>query len=221
MKLIKTFILTLIIVANSLGLFAKDFEGVIVYNITYEGKNVNDQMLAMMPKTMKLTIKGDMSKTEMNMGMGSQVTIFNGDTKSGVMLMDMMNQKFAVKMTSEDVEKKMEDAPEIEVVKTGNTREIQGYQCQEAIVKVQGEKSEFTVYYTDELGSGILNADNPYYKDIDGVMLEFAMDQDGLKMEFKAINVDKKKVSDKEFETPEGFKEISQDEFKNMFGGGF
>ena len=166
-------------------------------------------------------IKGNKSRTELNLGMGTQVTIFDADKNSGIGLFDMMGQKYAIPMTPDEIEKEMNDAPPIEVTKTGNTKDIAGYTCHEATVKVDNGKHEFTVYYTDELGSGILNANNPYYHEIPGVMLEFAMEENQMKMSFHAISVEKKKVSDDVFEIPEGYQEMSQDQFNNMFGGGF
>jgi hypothetical protein len=58
------------------------------------------------------------------------------------------------------------------------------------------------------------------YKDIPGTMLEYSMNEKGMIMQLTAISVEKEKISDTEFETPEGFKEVTQDEIKSMFGGG-
>ena len=224
MKLIKTISLAAIVLLVSVKAFSaapKDFNGVIIYNISYESEKMDEQMLAMMPKTMKVMIKGNKSRSELSLGMGTQVTIFDADKKSGIGLFDMMGQKYAIPMTPEEIEKEMESAPDIEVNKTGNTKEIAGYTCEEAKVDVDNGKHTFTVYYTDELGSGMLNANNPYYNQIPGVMLEFAMEENDMKMSFHAISVEKKKVSDDVFEIPEGYKEMSQEQFNNMFGGGF
>ena len=199
-----------------------EFSGVIVYNITYPDGDMDPQMVAMMPKTMKMKVKGAKSRTEISMGMGNTIAIFDGETKTGVTLMDIMGQKFAMKITSDEIEKELEDQPDIDINVTSETKEIAGYSCKKAIVKVKDGKdeTEMVVYFTKELGTGGINYNNnPVFKDIDGVMLEYAIAEKEINMTFTAISVDKKKISDSEFEIPDGYKEISASELKNMFGG--
>jgi GLPGLI family protein len=202
----------------------KEFSGTLVYNITYPDSKLDAQTMAMMPKTLKMKIKGNMSRTEMNMGMGTTVVIFNSETRSGVTLMDFMGQKLAMKMTPEDLDKEMKETPEATVVNTSETKEIAGYMCKKAIIKMKENGSEteteLVVFYTEEIASAKINEVNPLYKDIPGTMLEYSMNEKGMIMQLTAISVEKEKISDTEFETPEGFKEVTQDELKSMFGGG-
>lgn len=225
MKIFNILTITLLFFTVTLNAYPnpKEFSGIIVYNISYEGDQVNEQMMAMVPKTMKMMIKENKVRTEMNMGMGSQVMIVDSEAKTGTILMDMMGQKMAISLTPDYFDEQTKDANDVEVIETGNTKEIAGYTCKEALVKVKDEKSEFTVFYTDELGSGALNIDNPYAEHIDGVMLEFSTEDKKMKMKmkFSAISVDKKKISDKEFEVPEGYQEMSVDQYKSMQGGGY
>lgn len=205
---------------------SKDFSGVVIYNITYDNADVDPQMMAMMPKTLKMYILGGKTKTEMSMGgMGTNMNIFDSETNTGIMLMDMMGQKFAMEISSEDMEEDLEEAPDVDVEVTSETKEIAGYVCKKAIVKVKKEngelEAELEVFFTDELGSGALNMDNPMYKNIDGVMLEYSIKEEDVTMKMTAVSVDKKKLSDSDFEIPEGYKIISEEELQNMFGGGF
>jgi hypothetical protein len=195
----------------------KEFTGVIVYNISYDSENMDPQMASYLPKTMKMTVKAPMSRMEMSMGMGSNITIFDSETREGVSLVDMMGMKIAVKTTAEDMEKEIQEAGDIEVEKFDETKEILGYTCKKAVVKVKGS-GDLTVYYTDEIDTGIDNSSNVIFRDIEGMMLEFEMDQDGLKMHFVAVNIDKKKVSDDLFQIPEGFEEMTKEEMESRFG---
>jgi hypothetical protein len=201
----------------------KEFTGTIVYNITYPDSKLDDQTMAMMPKTLKIKIKGNMSRTEMSLGMGTTVIIFDSEARSGVTLMDMMGQKFAMKMTTEDIEKEMKETPEATVINTTETKEIAGYTCKKAIVKMKEKGSEteteLVVFYTEDLASAKMNELNPMYKDIPGTMLEYAMNEKGMNMFLTAISVEKEKIADSEFETPEGYKVVTQSELKSMFGG--
>lgn len=199
-----------------------DFSGIIVYNISFGDTEMDPQVAAMMPKTMKMKIKGESSRMEMSMGMGSTIVVFNGEDKSGFTLMDMMGQKYAMKMTTEEIEKEMEETPDVDVEVTDEIKEIAGYSCKKAVVRLKdGEAKgmEMTVYFTDELGSGMMNYNNPIYKDVQGVMMEYSIDENDIEMKFTAISVTKKKIGDEEFEIPDGYNVMTMSDFENMFGG--
>jgi len=199
-----------------------EFNGIIVYNISYGDTDIDPQMIAMMPKTMKMKIKGKNSRTEISMGMGSTIVVFNDETKSGFTLMDMMGQKYAMEMTAEELEQNIEKEPDMNVEVTDEIKEIAGYTCKKAIVKSNeagAENLEMIVYFTDGLGSGMLNYNNPLFKDVKGVMMEYSMKENDMNMTFSAISVTKKKIGDEEFEIPEGYNVMSMSDFENMFGG--
>lgn len=199
---------------------AKEFKGVITYKITIEGSAVNDEMKNMMPKTMVMSVKGNKARSEMVMSMGKTVSITDGDTKTTTTLMDMMGQKIAIQSTTDEIMKEIADSPQAKVEVTSETKEIAGYTCKKAIVTVPDEDQEIIVYFTEELGSSMLNFDNPQFKDINGVMLEFEMPNDSFSMHFTAVSVEKKNVDDSEFTIPDGYQIKTREELKGMFGGG-
>ncbi len=176
----------LVVLGASKDLYSKDFSGVIIYNITYDETKMDPQMVAMMPKTLKMMIKEGKVKTEMSMGMGKNVNIFDSESMTGIMMMDMMGQKYAIEMNTGDIEKELEEGPDVKVEKLSETKDIAGYTCNKAVVKIlkaSGETEyEMEVYYTDELGSGGINMDNPMFKDIEGVMLEYTIKEENMDM---------------------------------------
>ncbi|MBC8485691.1 MAG: hypothetical protein H8D45_06590 [Bacteroidetes bacterium] len=212
-----------IIVTGQAFARGKEFKGIIVYNITYTDGELDPTVLSMMPKTMKVLIKDHMSCSEMKMGMVNTITIYNSEEKKAITLIDLMGQKYAMQISPEDIEEEIEKSPEVGVEVTDETKEIAGYTCKKAIIKIKEkgteEEKEHYVYYTDELGSGAMNYNNPIFKDIKGVMLEYAMVEDNVSMKFTAISVDKKNISDKEFEVSEGYRVVTKSEFESMFGG--
>lgn len=211
-------ILAIPFLLQSFGISAKDFKGVITYKVTVTGSGVTDEVKAMMPKTMVLTIKDNKTRSEMVMGMGKTVAISNADTKTSVVLLDMMGQKMAIQSTMEDIQKELDESPSFTVEKSSETKEIAGYTCKKATIR-SDEGIEIIVFYTDELGTGAAYFDDPQFKDIEGVMLEFEMPSEGMSMKFTAISVEKKNVSDTDFEIPEGYEVKSAEEMKGMFGG--
>lgn len=199
--------------------FAKEFKGVVTYKITIEGSGVTDEMKAMMPKTMTMTIKGNKAKMEMIMSMGKTITITDGDNKTSISLMDMMGQKIAIESSQDEIMKELTDAPEVTVETTSETKDILGYSCKKAIITSVEDDLEMTVYFTEELGTKALNFDNPQFKDIDGLMMEFEMPNEMFSMHFVAVSVEKKNVEDSEFTIPEGYQIKTKEEMKSMFGG--
>ena len=202
---------------------AKDFKGIITYKISYSGTELDAQTKAMLPKMMIYKIKDNLARTEMDLGaMGNQVQIINGNEKIVYNLMDMMGQKMVIKMTEAEINEEMDKQPEIKVEHYDETKEIAGYECKKAVVSFEdaGTKTSFIVYYTDELGGSALNFENPMFKDIDGVLMEFEMEQGPMTMKLEAVSVKKENIDDSEFVVPDDYKELTKEEMQQMFGGG-
>jgi len=200
--------------------FANEFKGVITYKITIEGSGVTDEMKNMMPKTMIMTIKGNKARSEMIMSMGKTISISDGGSKTAITLMDMMGQKIAVKSNYEEIMADMAKSPEVKVEVTSETKDILGYICKKAVITNPKDDIEIYVYFTEELGAKELNFDNPQFKDINGVMLEFEIPNEMFTMHFTAVSVEKKNVDDSEFTIPEGYQIKTKEEMQGMFGGG-
>jgi GLPGLI family protein len=211
-------IMALLFLLPAVPSLAKDFKGTITYKVTVTGPEVTDEVKAMMPKTMVLKISGGKTRSEMVMGMGKTVVIADAETKTSVILMDIMGQKMAVESTTEDIMKELNESPEYKMEKTSETKNILDYTCKNAII-TSDEGIEISVFYTEELGNGAIYFDDPQFKEIEGMMLEFEIPNQGVNMKFTAISIDKKKISDSEFEIPEDYKVMSKEEMQGMFGG--
>lgn len=199
----------------------KPFEGVITYKISYPDSKFTDSQLAMFPKLMTVTVKGTKAKTELKTGMGNQTEITDYAEKTKVALLDMMGQKYAIKETMADIQKEIDKEPKATVEVTSETKTIVGYVCKKAIITTDddGEKTKYEVWFTTELGNKDINFDNPLYKDIDGMLMEFSMKQPQFTMMFTVTNIEKKGVSAKEFEIPAEYKLTTKEELKSKFGG--
>jgi len=221
-KILSFMMVAAIIMGFASTAISKDFSGVITYKISYPGMEIDASMAAMMPKMATLSIKENMSKFEISMGqMGKQIQIIDGEAKTVTTVMDMMGQKFYYVQTEDEIQAE-EGAENISVDIKDETKEISGYECTKAVVTVMenGEEMMFTIFFTEEIGSSSLNIDNPYFKDIPGAMLEFEIATGTGTMKMEALSVDKKKLSESEFEVPEGFQKKTSAEIKQMFGGG-
>jgi GLPGLI family protein len=197
------------------------FEVVISYKISYTDSKFTESQLAMLPKLMTITIKETKSKTEMATGMGNQTEIADFTEKTKVALLDLMGQKYAIKKTKEELQEEINKEPKPTVEITSETKNIAGYNCKKAIVTVEkdGEKTANEVWFTNELGIKNMNFDNPSYKNIDGVLMEFSTKTSQMTMKFTVSSIEKKNISAKEFEIPAEYKPTTNEELKSKFGG--
>ncbi|MDP4280979.1 MAG: DUF4412 domain-containing protein [Bacteroidota bacterium] len=200
----------------------KPFEGVITYKITYPDSKYTESQLAMFPKTLTVSIKGEKSRTEINSSMGAQIQIMDYSNKSVISLVNVMGQKYAIRQTPDEVKKAMEKEPKGTVKVTDETKVIAGYNCKKAIVSVNddGEKTDYEVYFTTEMGAVNPNFDQGIYRDVNGVMMEFLQKSPQISMKFTATSVEKKSISSKEFEIPSDYTITTMDEMKSKFGSG-
>lgn len=200
----------------------KSFQGVVTYKITYPSSKFSESQLAMFPKVMTITIKGDKAKSEIQTPMGAQIEITNYTDKNRVGLINMMGQKYAIHETTEEIMEEMKDKPVPEVQITGETKTIAGYTCKKAVVTVdeRGSKSNYEVWFSEDFGAQNPNFDNPLYKDINGVLLEFSMVTSQFTMVFTAISVEKMNISNKEFDIPSDYTITTKEELQSKMGGG-
>ncbi len=217
-----SFVMCISLFSSYAGKSAKPFEGVITFKITYPDNKFSESQLAMFPKMLTVSIRGTKARTDMQMSGMNTIEITDYNDKTKVALLNMMGQKYAIKQTTAEIEKEMADAPTPTIELSAETKVIAGYTCKKAVITVNedGAKSTFEVFYSSELGSKMANFDQPIYKEIDGVLLEFLLKNREVNMKFTAISVEKKSLPAKDFEIPSDYTLTTQDELKSKFGGG-
>lgn len=205
-----------IFLATTFNLSAQEFEGKIVYSITYP-KLENPDMLSMLPKESSIYMKGDMTRVETNSGMGvKNITISNAKEKKATVLMDMLGQKFQMESSEAETDKE-NPYNDADITVTNETKMIAGYKCTKAVVATKDD-GKLNVYFTKDLGVNSKNASGPFKK-INGAVLEYSMTQQGMEMKFSATTVSKEKVADSKFEIPEGYKKVTKEDLMKSFGG--
>lgn len=213
---------TLLFLVAAALMAGKPFEGVITYKISYPDTKFSEAQLNMFPKMMTVSVKGSKARTEMNTGAGTQIVILDYVAKTKVALINMMGQKYAIKENAQDIEKENTDKPKGTVNVTNETRNIAGYICKKAIITTDedGVKSTYEVWFTEELGGKDANFDDPLYKDINGVLMEFIIKNPQFSMKLNATSVEKKAIAAKDFEIPDDYTLTTKEELKSKFGGG-
>jgi len=205
-------------VSNPKG--GKPFEGTIKYSITVEGASLSEAEKAQYPSESVITIKGNKTKTEEKTLYYSRMTIADSETQSIILLFNMETagiKKF-VKFSKEYLEKQFANLPTYDIKEVNETKKIAGYTCKKAEITDE-EGNVIVTYYCDELNVKNHNWENPQMKNIKGMPLEFSQPTGNTTMKFIAKEIKKSKVKDKEFEIPEGYTEMTEEEATQMFGG--
>lgn len=202
----------------------KVFKGVITYEISYPGNSFDAATLAQLPKLVTATIGEKKSKVELNAGMYSQITYSDAEAMTVQTLMDVMGQKFLMKQTKEEIAKEIAKNPNPKIVIGAETKKIAGYDCKKADITTidpeQGDKEiTISVFFSEELRNDNANFEG-HFRGLTGTPLAYQLDMGGMKMQFTATSVKQQKVSDKDFEIPSGYKEVTKEELQQMFGGG-
>jgi len=206
-------------VAKSFAQTGKGFEGKITCTIDIQG--LPPEAAGMFAGSeMTLYIKGANSRSEMSMGMVSKTTsIVDQKTKTTVVLMDMMGQKYMIKSNPEDV-KKAEASPAPEIKYLNDTKVIAGYNCKKAQIIMKDEKGAahtIDIYYTDALP---YYSQGDIYKGLKGFPMEYEMKQGQMTMKVTTTTISKEVVADSQFVIPEGYKETTAEQIqKSMMQG--
>lgn len=200
----------------------KAFTGTIEYELKYEGMDPAQE--AQMPKAITTIIKENKSKTVLDAGMYAMNTITDGDNETLLIYLDIMGQKMAYRQTKAEIDKAQEGAIKPTVKLTDETKQIAGYTAKKAEVTIIDEETleenVTIIWYTDEIEiSPKANFANQH-DGIDGFPLETISKGNDVTQIMTAISVKKGKVKATEFLLPSDAKELTLDEFKEMFGGG-
>jgi GLPGLI family protein len=184
------------------------FQGVITFSLSFDNSGLPPEALAMFKNSEAVTyIKGDKTRMDMNMSIQSSSFIIDNANKTIVSLMDIMGQKFLIRMNQEEVKKEQEKSPETTIKYTNETKEIAGYKCKKAEITVNG--SVANVYYTDEIPTTDTKV---IYKGLKGFPMEYSVKQGGVEIKFVVTRVSKEDIADDKFEIPkEGYTETTID----------
>ena len=193
-----------------------NFEGKIVYTITYEDMPAEMKgMESMLPKEMKMHIKENKSRIEQNQMMGKMIVVSDMDQKNGFMEMAMGGQQIRINISTAEFEQETNKLPKVEYL--DDIKDIAGYACKKAIMSDENGQLTMTVYYTDKIN----NKAQKEFAGLNGFPLQYSMIQQGMKVIMTASEVSEESVPESTFDKSEGYQDMSQSDFQKMMGGGF
>jgi GLPGLI family protein len=210
------YVLLLIFLAGSCGQIHK---GISEGEIEYDAIPVDpdNPMAGVAPSEMTLKFKSDKFAAEMStMGVFTTTFITDPNTKTLTQLVRVWDDKMACVETEKDINEELEDY-KLNFEFKKESKVIAGYHCKKVIATVADDPSQkFDVWYTNEIDVESPNFSNPY-AEIDGMLMEYRLKKFDLELTFRAKNVKKKKIDDKEFTLPPDFNIVTLDSMRNFF----
>lgn len=201
--------------------------------ITYDMKlDADNPMAAMMGDiTMKIGFNGSVSIADVNMmnGMVTTNIFFDNKKKKGMLLMNMMSKKIAIKMTEAELKSyqqkqaKNTAPPKIEYFKE-DTKKIAGFKCYKVVSTVDKDSEPVIMYVTDDIQPTATSQWAMQYPDMKGYPLSIEVTQDGMKVNILAKNVDANASKTIKYSSkiPDGYEEMTVKELQELSkaGGG-
>lgn len=224
-KLMTGFILVFIAMVTLMPLARAQkapFTGTVVFDVKAEGE-IPEQAKAMMPTEMTLKLTPEKQSMSMNFGMMEQKTISDVATQESNSMMNVMGQKLVLKVTAAQMkEQRLAQGETSDVKLLADTKTIAGYVCKKAVItkKVKdGADITMEVFYTDDIDVSNFKFSNAI-PELNGFPMEYTMKNGPMAFKMVARSVKKENIAASEFIVPADYKQVTQEELRNMFGGG-
>jgi GLPGLI family protein len=187
-------------------------EGMIQYDISVQTGSSEAKMADVFDGATGLVfIKGNQSRTELKSAIGNSVTIYDSKAGTGVVIREFGSQKLLIRMNAKNWTDKNKKYEGMTFTKTGETKKIAGYNCEQATAKL-ADGNTFTVYYTTELVLENRNYD-AQFKNLPGVPLEYESIMGNLRVKYTASKISFDPVPVQRFEIPSsGYREMTYEE---------
>ena len=208
------FLFSFVLISSSATAQKSFTEGTLVYNMSVETGSGEPKIADMFDgATTTIYLKGTMSRTELVSSLGSEATIYNASTGSGVILKDYSGQKLMITLTAQNWIQNNSKYEGIVFENTSSTENIAGFSCKKAIAKLKNGES-FTVYYTSEVNVANKSYDLQF-QTLPGLPVQYEMQSGKMMLKFTLASISYNPVSSSKFEIPKsGYRVLTYDETK-------
>jgi len=190
--------------------------GKIEYKITYLNENLDHKTLEILPRRMNLVFneKQAVNNIEGFLGFYRLDAITNFHNRKCSTMLKVFDKHYLFKGRRDEMMCCFDSMDEMVIMETGETKNIAGFECRKAEIKLPGGRS-FDIYYTGDIGLKRPNATNPYYK-IDGVLMEFELTLLNLQMKFTAEKFQPENGNSHVISMPRNTRTISRDQMTDL-----
>ena len=164
-------------------------------------------MASMMPSKAIVKFKDNITSTEIKIGMGIMTTSFIADPnkKTLTSLLQISDKKYALVMDSVEVNNRTGKSV-LKIQFSDETKKIAGFKCKMAIV-TDSTNTSYPVYYTNDIKIKNPNWNTPM-KSIEGVLIQYPIIQNNIKMILTASSVAGMKTDAASYSIPADYKMV-------------
>lgn len=167
-------------------------QGVIEYKISFPTlEDDSGLMTSLLPEKMTMHFNRGVYATELSTvgGLFKNRFVVNGNERSMIHQIKIFKKKIESEYNETDILGQLNQMPRLTIIETGELDTIAGLPCRKAIgIFDHISMPEMTIYYTDAI-----NIPNPnwctQFHEIDGVLLQYDLEQMGIRMRFTAVSV--------------------------------
>jgi hypothetical protein len=200
--------------AAALPTQAQITEGKIIYDITYPGSTFDSVTVKNLPSECAAFFNEDKLRMDIALGLGMSNTILVDNVKQEVhVLTDMAGNKTDFVIRPKEKPEKTDYKIELK----DERRIIAGYECRKAVATDKNGNS-YTVWYTNQIKTHNANW-NTQFREIDGFLMEFTINQTSLTMNMTVRSLHPEKVNPDIFKVPDGYQLLTEDDLKRMGRG--
>ncbi len=182
-------------------------EGIITYNVSYFSSEKDNPIIALLPNKVELRFKDNniCLISEGYLGFFSTKFVSKYKNDNSNILLKVLSNKLNYEFPKDEIAFLYNQLPPSKIEYTDSIKIIAGYNCKQAIIRVQDQKAtQISLYYTSEIALKAPNRNTPLYK-IPGVLMEFETTMNQVKTKFTAQSISLNKVSDEDFNIPEDY----------------
>ncbi len=167
-------------------------EGIIEYSISFPDLGEESITASLLPESMTYAFNefSFASNFEAAGGVFKNRIIANSEEKTVEHQLKIFRKKIKVEMDDTEVMQMLAAYPKMTVIETDDTDSIAGYACQKAlIVFEQIDMPEIEIFYTTDINMITPNWCTQY-RDIDGVLMAYEIEEFGIRMRLEAQSVE-------------------------------
>ncbi len=187
-------------------------EGIIQYKIEYKADS-SDIPTQLLPKIMTLTFKNYLSMNRITgfMGLFEFTNYTDANKKVNTTCLKFFDNKYSYTSQENEPLCCFDPFRDMNVQKIeGETKVIAGYPCLKAIARFAGHpEQDFDIYYTEDIRVKSPNLNNPFH-DIEGVLMDFTVKMNKVRMHITATAVKPMDISRKTFKLSGAYMPISK-----------
>jgi GLPGLI family protein len=208
------FPITLMLLSSALCYAQKTIsEGAITYGLTIRLAGSDSSAANILGRaTVIESVKGGLSRTDMSSSLGTEATIYDTKTGTGVILKEYSGQKLMITLTKENWEARNKKFDGI-VFKYDNAgdKSIGGYTCKKATTQLS-DGTLITVYYTTDIN--VLNKEyNSMFKNLGGTPVQYEVTDGKFTYKYTLSKIDLSPITSAKFDLPKsGYREMTYEE---------